>query len=635
MAIERKFLEAIHREMARGVEQSEHRADLAQQGNVDELIDANQQVRQTAQNIATLTGLLDTFKASGIEDLPIEDSTTPAKTLLFSGNGDRLAHSSRRVRLAEENGSRPIAREDENGHHGGNGVHPHGYGGNGAAPHAEATGPTPQPEENVRLTQPEIPQNIESPTARIGYESLRLNEDGSAFKNAKKIDVINAIYGSTLNAIEDPDEKKKKMRQYDAQTTTAWVSIEESLKNPTKRATSEVKAMLGWIRNQPLAQKLSINELIQLLRRRSDSSEIYKKAGLKEPAPIPKATTEKSGNSTNAVAGLKKERAHKLFDLTEWEEKTLRALLEINPDNSAFSNLRVRDVANALYAEELGKLPDERQKNSFANNKSGAVNGYRDRIVVKLTEAFALKKNIPERLKNSIEWIRSIPQYVNLTAEQIVAVVKREITFAELKALSSQPNPDGDKGADPKAGSDPDPKKDEGNNGDEKEVLDLAELFNMTSQIVLESKEGRDLQFDLTLREEKLAIACLDINADKDGFSRPTVADIIREIYVDEFYAGLSPREKQKKEDRAAKQFQEDVDNIVNKVEYQREFPTSKQPYAKALSVWIAMQPELAKLEPRELQKVMLRKIPFTELKRRIADVPAEFLVYASPVTPV
>ncbi len=145
---------------------------------------------------------------------------------------------------------------------------------------------------------------------------------------------------------------------------------------------------------------------------------------------------ESHGPDTQGILIVKDKEKKK--DLGEKEAKAAYALFALNQDRSGFENVFIKDIVLKVYSDKFSGILDQKDKERIIFNH---VNHYfpplQTAIAEKLRDAWPLLLDVVRicqpNLAGFIEWLKRQPEYANASIEDLTLVVRRQISFADLK----------------------------------------------------------------------------------------------------------------------------------------------------------------------------------------------------------
>lgn len=126
------------------------------------------------------------------------------------------------------------------------------------------------------------------------------------------------------------------------------------------------------------------------------------------------------------------------LDLGEREEKILHSAFMINDQRNGFENESWNMVWRNAYSDILDEITDKAQKKEKEQNLRGTAYQTRLKIVRKLQDTKE-QTQLPPRLARFFDWIKDQPEYTNLSMDDMVSVVQRQITFEDLRQKTEFP----------------------------------------------------------------------------------------------------------------------------------------------------------------------------------------------------
>lgn len=120
-------------------------------------------------------------------------------------------------------------------------------------------------------------------------------------------------------------------------------------------------------------------------------------------------------------------------DLGERQEKLAYALFELKADRTGFMHESFEDACRMAYADTLQGIENPKAKNNRLKLAilSGAT--ARSNMFEKIRRIATKPDDIPPYLGGFYNWVKAQPEYQNLTIEELIGVIKREIAFENLR----------------------------------------------------------------------------------------------------------------------------------------------------------------------------------------------------------
>ncbi len=125
-------------------------------------------------------------------------------------------------------------------------------------------------------------------------------------------------------------------------------------------------------------------------------------------------------------------------DFVEREEKLVYAALAVNPNRDGFQFESWRSVWRQAFSDAFENITDERERDDKEKNSQIASYSARSAIIVKLQRVKTNAQDIPPKVASFLEWVKTQPEYVNLSVDDISLIIQRQITFDEIRQKASQ-----------------------------------------------------------------------------------------------------------------------------------------------------------------------------------------------------
>jgi len=410
---------------------------LVQQGRFDEASQATVLVETEAKEIIALSemlkGVLEDCNRSGIVPPPISYLQRLTQTV---GHPEIASPSRMAINLGSE---QAVARTN------GRGGSQREVGaivgsGDGASEMETIAKATPLVRKKRKKETDISPEKVSTRGQRkaaMGYAALELIPQGNAFLHPTVRDIVEHVYADVLQAIPDENARRDKIGDISGPIRGHIKHIFELVgAEHHDGITSHVEQLIEWIKVHPLYERVSIDQLA-LLALRKASPEIYREAGLIEPAP-----EQKNVKPTKISAARKPKekktkenlRATKSRDLSEREERTAYACLTINDEKTGYAYPNLRTVAEQIYGDVLGSISDPQIRSAKVNSLSGAVSQYRTNAANKLTAALQEGRLTPQ-LQKLVDWAKTQPEYANIEPGRLVNIMFRDVPFEQLSIV--------------------------------------------------------------------------------------------------------------------------------------------------------------------------------------------------------
>lgn len=308
--------------------------------------------------------------------------------------------------------------------------------------------------------------------ARMALVALSLNESRDAYEYPKWDDMWKVAFTDKLIALDHEvlfeSKRNKILGNIEGQASTTRGALRKKLEivlQPDAMGVSpRMSLLVDWINTQPEFATLTPQQLAGVIYRKTSFSSLVPTAmeateTPKPPLPSP-ASPDKDVSALDEIAKpawptdefLLINRSFR--EMLQEDEKRrgnpkgighnqariLAAGLALNSDRSAFIHPTWNEVWKAADTKRITSINeqplDEQEKQRKISLLGMQASGVRGNLIAALVEAYQKGKNINPRVKLTVSWIKSQPEFAQLTAQELGEVIRRKGDFRSVLSKS-------------------------------------------------------------------------------------------------------------------------------------------------------------------------------------------------------
>ena len=295
-----------------------------------------------------------------------------------------------------------------------------------------------------------------------------------------------------------------------------------------------------------------------------------KPAGASKPEEIvhrPKTQARRIDFSDN------EQKEGSIRDLSEGEVRILDVVFEVDEDGTDFSRWSCGKITEKVYAGKLQGL-DEKERKRRTNSLSGAVlQSYRN-AADKIDAIKGDLSDLPPRMRAFVDLVRGQDVYANLSFADLAQIARRQIPFEEVLAKAQAAK------------------------------ARLAEQNTVA---------------ELSLSELQIVYPLFEINSSGTDYKYRFTTEMIDLIGSEQLSGIKDSQERRSRISSMAKTARRNIQNAIDRFIKMEGIPESDLPEdMKKFMEWLRSKPEFAKLSMDELAMIAERKMPFSEVLRRM-----------------